>query len=69
MFLVTLGMNLEFYLEQEEYVPALTSSVGMRIAIHDPEAMPFPEDTGLLISPGYTTLIGLTLVSNYPLII
>ena len=57
-----LGLTLELYIEQDEYIPELTENAGVRVTIHDQEKMPFPEDDGLLVSADSMTMLGLTLV-------
>ncbi|ESP00693.1 hypothetical protein LOTGIDRAFT_157983 [Lottia gigantea] len=56
------GLTLELYLEQSDYVPALSQEAGIRVVIHSRNATPFPEDEGVSVSPGYATSIGLQAV-------
>ncbi|XP_071102852.1 epithelial sodium channel subunit gamma-like [Haliotis cracherodii] len=53
------GLSLELYLDQEEYIPALSPSAGARVLIHPRNSMPFPEDEGISIAPGVSTSVGL----------
>ena len=60
------GLTLELYLEQNEYLPELTESAGIRMSITPQSIMPFPQDDSTLVSPGEVTFIGLTMVwKNY----
>ena len=53
------GLNLELFLEQDEYAVEVTHGLGARIVVHPSDRMPFPEDHGILISPGADTHIGI----------
>ena len=57
-----IGLALELYAEQVEYMD-LTPTAGFKIVTHNPHEMPFPEDEGISISPGYETSIGIRVVS------
>ena len=60
---IILGLQLELFIEQDEYVPELTEVAGVIVAIHDQEVMPFPEDDGILIPPDMSSNIAITEVS------
>ncbi|XP_067664680.1 amiloride-sensitive sodium channel subunit gamma-like [Haliotis asinina] len=53
------GLSLELYLDQDEYIAALSPSAGARVLIHPRNSMPFPEDEGISITPGVSTSVGL----------
>ncbi|XP_046554137.1 acid-sensing ion channel 2-like [Haliotis rubra] len=53
------GLSLELYLDQDEYIAALSPSAGARVLIHPRNSMPFPEDEGISIAPGVSTSVGL----------
>ncbi|CAH1796507.1 unnamed protein product [Owenia fusiformis] len=53
------GLSLTLYVETNEYVPALTSAVGVRVLVHVPDKQPFPEDEGIDVHPGTKTSVGL----------
>ena len=57
-----LGLQVELFLEQEEYIAELTEGAGMRVTIHANDRMPFPEDDGLLVAPGTQTHMALRVV-------
>ncbi|CAH1796191.1 unnamed protein product [Owenia fusiformis] len=53
------GLTLELFIEQHEYVGDLSPGAGMRVVVHSVSQMPFPEDEGFDIAPGYATSVGL----------
>ena len=46
------GLVLEMSVEQDDYITALTQTAGLRVIVHDQNAMPFPELQGINVSPG-----------------
>ena len=62
--IILTGLTLELYLEQNEYLPELTESAGIRVSITPQSVMPFPQDDAVLVAPGELTFIGLTLVRH-----
>ncbi|OAF71573.1 hypothetical protein A3Q56_00676 [Intoshia linei] len=54
------GLVLTLNAHQDEYI-RLTEKVGFRVVIHDANAMPFPEEYGVDVSPGQITSIGITM--------
>ncbi|XP_050401796.1 degenerin-like protein asic-1 [Patella vulgata] len=56
------GLSLELYLEQSEYIPALSPEAGVKVVVHPRNTMPFPVEEGISVSPGYATSIGLNAV-------
>ncbi|XP_064620615.1 amiloride-sensitive sodium channel subunit alpha-like [Lineus longissimus] len=53
------GLTLVLNVEQYEYVKSLTPEAGVRVVVHQPKEMPFPEDEGFVVSPGFATMVGL----------
>ncbi|KAK2152958.1 hypothetical protein LSH36_313g01036 [Paralvinella palmiformis] len=53
------GLHVILNLNQNEYLPELGDTAGIRIVVHQKNRMAFPEDEGVTISPGHSTLIGL----------
>ncbi|XP_078617329.1 epithelial sodium channel subunit alpha-like [Branchiostoma floridae x Branchiostoma japonicum] len=53
------GLQTTLYIEQDEYVPAVTPAAGVRVVIHQPGEWPFPADEGFDVGPGYSTSVGL----------
>ena len=56
------GLNLELFLEQHEYIGALTETAGYNVAVHHQDSMAYPEDHSVLVEPGSKTHISLTRV-------
>ncbi|XP_072030473.1 epithelial sodium channel subunit beta-like [Amphiura filiformis] len=56
------GLSLELNAQQGEYMQGITATAGFKVVIHSPNEMPFPEDHGLSISPGFETSIGVRVV-------
>lgn len=55
------GLTLELDVETQDYI-WLSQSVGARVVVHDPYQEPSPQDTGLNVSPGFETTLGLSKV-------
>ncbi|ELT94546.1 hypothetical protein CAPTEDRAFT_212309, partial [Capitella teleta] len=53
------GLTLTLYAEQKEYLPDITDALGFRVMVHNATRMPFPEDEGFNISPGFKTSVGI----------
>jgi hypothetical protein len=51
-------------IQQSQYVTQGGSTAGIVVLPLDQNIMPFPEDDGLLVNPGYATSISLTTVSH-----
>jgi len=56
------GLSLVINIQQYEYTSQVGSTAGIVVLPLDQKIMPFPEDYGLLVNPGYETSIGLTTV-------
>ncbi|KAF8793542.1 FMRFamide-activated amiloride-sensitive sodium channel-like [Argiope bruennichi] len=54
------GLTLELDVQSPEYT-WLSKSVGARVVIHDPYQEPTPQDQGINVSPGFETVLGLSL--------
>ena len=59
-FFTSIGLTLELYLEQHEYIPELTETSGYNVAIHNQDSMAYPEDHSVLVAPGVKTHISIT---------
>ncbi|GBM15949.1 Acid-sensing ion channel 1C [Araneus ventricosus] len=61
------GLTLKIRLETDRYQPT-THTVGARMIIHDPHAIPSAEEEGFFIGPGYETLVSLrqTVIRRLP---
>ncbi|XP_064609285.1 amiloride-sensitive sodium channel subunit beta-like [Liolophura sinensis] len=53
------GLELELFIEQDEYVPSVSQEAGARVVVHTRGKVPFPEDEGFTVSPGYMTSVGM----------
>ena len=54
-----LGLELQLYIDQANYIPGVSDAAGIRIIVHNQTYMPFPEDDGISIMPGTRTSIAL----------
>jgi len=50
--------------QQYEYVPQAGDTAGVIVSILPQHQMPFPEDDGIMVSPGHATSIGLVQVCH-----
>jgi len=58
------GLELTVNIDQHDYVKEAGDTAGLRLIVHSPDRLPFPEDEGLTLSPRRTTSIGLRKVSK-----
>ncbi|ESO09380.1 hypothetical protein HELRODRAFT_168361 [Helobdella robusta] len=58
------GLSVMFNVEQENYIGEISQSAGLRVVVHDPKRMPFPEDEGILVPPNALTHIGVTMIKT-----
>ena len=63
-YLILTGLSLELYLEQHEYIPQLTETLGYNVVVHHQDNMAYPEDHSILITPGAKTHISITRVRS-----
>jgi len=52
-------------IQQEEYVTQAGDTAGVVVVIQPQYQMPFPEDDGTLVSPGFATSIAVMQVRKY----
>jgi len=57
------GLSLVINIQQEQYVSAVGNMAGVIVLVQQQHLMPFPEDHGILVSPGYETEVSFTVVS------
>ncbi len=57
-------MKLIVNVDQEEYLPNVTTKAGVRVLVHPRDSYPFPEDVGIDASVGISTSIGLRKVTS-----
>ena len=61
---ILVGLELEFYIEQKDYLPFdTTMAAGIRLLVHNQTYMPMLDDTGITLAPGFESNIGITRVS------
>ena len=63
--IVFAGLILELYIQQNEYLPILSDTAGIRLIIHNHTYMPLPEKEGIVLSPGVATNIAITKASAH----
>ena len=56
------GLTLIANVQQDQYVTEVGTTAGLIVLIQPQNLMPFPEDRGKLVSPGYQTEIAVTQV-------
>ncbi|ESO09375.1 hypothetical protein HELRODRAFT_168356 [Helobdella robusta] len=55
------GLKITFNVEQNEYIET-SETAGLRVLIHDPQRMPFPEDEGFLVATNALTHVAVEVV-------
>ena len=60
----SLGLILTLNIDQDDYIKAAGQTAGVQITVLSQNIMPFPEDTGITLSPGYVASIELAPVST-----
>ena len=55
---------MTLFIEQDEYIPVLAPSAGVRVLVHRQEQQPFPDEEGFDVGPGQKSSVSLRLVSN-----
>ncbi|PAA93234.1 hypothetical protein BOX15_Mlig004814g2, partial [Macrostomum lignano] len=53
------GLTLTLYIDQSDYVSTVAQSAGAVVVLHEPTTQPFPEESGIRVSPGRETYIGM----------
>jgi len=63
------GLTLIANVQQDQYVTEVGTTAGLIVLVQPQNLMPFPEDRGKLVSPGFQTEIAITQVpqQNYSL--
>ena len=54
-----LGLHLLVNVGQNEYIRSVGKQAGVVAVVHDQSRMPFPEDEGIMATPGYVTSVGI----------
>ena len=50
---------------QRDYIIGSEDTAAIRLVVHPQKQMPFPEDEGFNISPGFSTSIGIKQVDSF----
>ncbi|XP_037079020.1 degenerin unc-8-like [Pollicipes pollicipes] len=53
------GLRVTLNVDPKRYASLLTPDVGVRVLIHPPDQLPFPEEKGFSVLPGLTTIVGM----------
>ena len=60
---------MNIFIESAQYVPEVSQAAGARLAIHIQGEMPFPDDDGINLVPGFSTSVGVRRVCMLIIII
>ena len=55
-----IGLKVLFNIQQDEYTSAASDTAGVAFLISPQNQMPFPEEQGIIVSPGFVTEIAIT---------
>ena len=55
---------MDFYIEQEEFDPLIVPWAGIKVVLHNPNELPFPEDEGFFAGPGAISSISVQKVGQ-----
>ena len=58
------GLSLVINIQQDQYVSEAGNTAGIIVLVQQQNLMPFPEDHGILASPGYEVEVSFTMVSG-----
>ncbi|XP_078319796.1 FMRFamide-activated amiloride-sensitive sodium channel-like [Crassostrea virginica] len=58
-----LGLRLVLNIETKEYIQNYMDATGLRLVIHEPGTLPFPEEEGFTLNPNYETTIGMRMLT------
>ncbi len=58
------GLEVILHVGQEEYAYNIGDVAGALMVVHSQDAMPFPEDEGIMLYPGENAAVGLRKVEN-----
>jgi len=56
------GLTMTININQHEYLKAAGDTAGAVVVIRPQNQMPFPEDDGIIVSPGHATSVAITQV-------
>ena len=52
------GLHVVLNIHQDQYIKSVGQAAGLRVLVTSQNTMPFPEEEGLHIQPGYVTSLG-----------
>ena len=58
------GLSLVINIQQDQYVSESGNTAGIIVLVQPQNLMPFPEDHGILVSPGYETEVSVSTVGT-----
>lgn len=58
-----LGLSMTVNVNQNEYITQAGDTAGVVVVIRPQNQMPFPEDDGIIVSPGHATSIAISQVN------
>jgi len=58
------GLSMTININQHEYIKQAGDTAGAIVVIRSQNQMPFPEDDGIIVSPGHATSIAITQVNK-----
>ena len=56
------GLRVTLNVDTNNYASLLTPDVGVRVLVHPPDQLPFPEERGFSVVPGFSTAVGISRV-------
>ena len=56
---LSLGLKLNLFIEQSQYIPELSDTAGARVVVHDQGQIPFPNNEGYSVLPSRSTSFGI----------
>ena len=59
----SIGLKLILNVQQDEYIDGVNEGAGARVVVHSQDRMPFPQDEGVLVTPGQLSSLGVRQVS------
>jgi len=63
-FIAYVGLSITLNINQNEYITQAGDTAGAVVVIRPQNQMPFPEDDGIIVSPGHATSIAITQVNK-----
>jgi len=64
VLLLSIGLSMTINVNQNEYIKQAGDTAGVVVVIRPQNQMAFPEDDGIIVSPGHATSIAVTQVNK-----